>query len=188
MPHVPVSDVKTSNEIIQNAFIWYWLSTSKAHLRALIAATGLVILLKLDSNRRFFQPVWPWNFVMDDLEKTTTHLFYTTLSFVHHSKSMGEFKLESETLNSGQNRRLFCPVWLWNLTDDLENNRAPLLCCFKLCASFHSHQWNEAGVTVRKRSIWNKIDDFFVPCDLEIGRMTLQNNRAPLLCCFTPCE
>ena len=25
---------------------------------------------------------------------------------------------------------------------------------------------------------------FIVPCDLEIWRMTLKNNRAPLLCCF----
>ena len=39
----------------------------KANLKDLIAATGQVILLKLDSNRRFFQPVWPWNF-MDDPE------------------------------------------------------------------------------------------------------------------------
>ena len=31
--------------------------TNKANLRDLIAATGLVILLKLDSNRRFSAPV-----------------------------------------------------------------------------------------------------------------------------------
>ena len=30
---------------------------------------------------------------------------------------------------------IFCPMWPWNLTDDLENNRAPLLCYIKLCAS-----------------------------------------------------
>ena len=41
---------------------------NKANLRDLIAATGLVILLKLDSNRRIFQPMWPWN-LMDDPEK-----------------------------------------------------------------------------------------------------------------------
>ena len=34
-----------------NRFFW-----NKAYLRDLIAATGLVILLKLDSNRRFFRP------------------------------------------------------------------------------------------------------------------------------------
>ena len=63
----------------------------------------------------------------------------------------------------------------------LKNKRAPLLCYFKLCASFHSHLWIQNVVTVRKRQIWVKIRDFFVPCDLEIWWMTLKNNSAPLL-------
>ena len=42
--------------------------SNKAILRDLIAATSLVILLKLDSSRRFFQPMWPWN-LMDDPEQ-----------------------------------------------------------------------------------------------------------------------
>ena len=48
----------------------------------------------------------------------------------------------------------FCPVWPWNLADDLENNRAPLLCYFKLCVSFCSHMWIQTGVTVRKWLNW----------------------------------
>ena len=46
----------------RNAFLmkWYsfglWMMSNKANLRDLIAATGLVILLKLDLNRRFFSP------------------------------------------------------------------------------------------------------------------------------------
>ena len=36
----------------------------------------------------------------------------------------------------------------------LQNNRAPLLCYFKLCASFCSHWWIQTGVTVRKRLSW----------------------------------
>ena len=65
----------------------------------------------------------------------------------------------------------------------LKNNRAPLLCCFQLYAWFHSHQWIQTKVTVRKRSIRVKIGDLLsiVPCDLEIWRMTLKSNRAPLL-------
>ena len=62
-----------------------------------------------------------------------------------------------------------------------KNNRAPLLCYFKLCAAFRSHWRIQTGVTVRKRPIWVKIDDFLAPCDLEIWRMTLKNNIAPLL-------
>ena len=36
----------------------------------------------------------------------------------------------------------------------LKNNGAPLLCCFKLCASFHSYLWIQNGVTVWKRLNW----------------------------------
>ena len=51
-------------------------------------------------------------------------------------------------------------------------NRAPLLCCTKLCASFHSHQWIQTGVTVRKSSIVLKIPSFF-------SRVTLKLNGWP---------
>ena len=83
------------------------LKVNKANLRDLIAATGLVILLKLESNRRFFSP---------------------------------------------------CDLEIWWMTP--KNNRAPLLHYIKLCASFQIHQWIPTGVTVRKHSVWVKIDDF----------------------------
>ena len=65
-----------------------------------------------------------------------------------------------ETPNLGQNRWCFvpCDLEIWLMT--LENNRAPLLCCFKLCATFHSHRWIQTEVAVRKRPIWVKFDDF----------------------------
>ena len=137
---------------------------NKANLRDLIAATGLVILLKFDPNHRFFRlcdleiswmtlennraPLlyyiklcasfqihrwieteitvqkhsirvtigdflscvtlkfdgWPW--------KTIGHFFYTTPSFVHHFKSIGEFKLELQSGNAqfGSKSAMFCPV------------------------------------------------------------------------------
>ena len=52
----------------------------------------------------------------------------------------------------------------------LNNNRAPLLCYFKLCASLHNHWWIQTGVRVRKRPIWVKINDFFsrVPLQLDV--------------------
>ena len=58
-----------------------------------------------------------------------------------------------------------CDLAIWSMT--LKNNRAPLLCYFKLCASFRSHRWIQAGVTIRKRPIWVKINDF-------LSRVTLQ--------------
>ena len=134
--------------------------------------------------------VWPW--------KTIGYLFYTTSNIVHHFKSIGEVILElqtgnaqigdffvppdleidvwpwtrqiwgiwklrpaysPETPNLGQNRWCFvlCDLEIWWMT--LENNRAPLLCCFKLCATFHSHRWIQTGVAVRKRPTWVKFDD-----------------------------
>ena len=144
--------------------------------------------------------VWP--------RKIIGHLFYITSSFVHHLKPSvnSNWIYCPETLNWGQNRRIFvpCDLEIWRMI--LRNNRAPLLCFIKLCASFHTPRWIQTGVTVRKRSIRFKIGeflstkvtvqkhsirvkigDFFVPCDLEIWLMTSKNNRAPLLCYFKLC-
>ena len=82
---------------------------NQANLRDLIAATGLLILLKLDSNRRFSARVtfkfdgWP--------RKIIGHHFYTTSSSVHHIVAIGEFKLEysPETPNGGQIQRFLKP-------------------------------------------------------------------------------
>ena len=74
------------------------LGKNKANLRDLIAATGLIILLILDSNRRFSANVtlkldgWP--------KKTIGHLFYATLSFLHHFAAIGVFKLELQSENA----------------------------------------------------------------------------------------
>ena len=59
-----------------------------------------------------------------------------------------------ETPNLGQIRRFLepCDLEIWRMT--FKNNRAPLLCYFKLCAAFRSHWWIQTGVTVRKRLSW----------------------------------
>ena len=101
----------------------------QGNLRDLIAATGLVNLLKLDSNRRFFSPC--------DLE------ICGSKSIIFFSRVTLQFD-----------------VWPWKTTGHLFPG--PLLCYFKLCASFRSHWWIQTGVTVRTRPIWFKIDDFFL--------------------------
>ena len=116
--------------------------------------------------------------------KTIGHLFYATLSFAQHFKPLvySNWSYSQETLNSGQNWWFFVPHENGRMT--LKNNRAPLLCCFKLRESFHSHWWIQTGVTVRKRPIWVNIGQnrrLIYLCDLEIWGMTLKNNRAPLL-------
>ena len=201
--------------ILQNIY-------NKANLRDLIAATGLVIWLKLDSNRRSFSPCdleiwwmtsknyrapllhyiklrtssqtprwiqtgvtdrkrsirvktaiflssvtlkfngWPW--------KTIRYLLYTTLSFVHHLKSFGKFKIELQCGNTQfrQNRRIFvpCDLEIWWMT--LNINRGHLLCCFKLSASFHSHRWIKTKVTVWKRLIRVKISNLLSRVTLNL--------------------
>ena len=87
--HITLKNVKwqqTEQNILRKCLL-HW--QNKANLRDLIAGTGLVILLKLDSNHRFFSHVtlkfdwWP--------RKIIGHLFYITSSFVHHLKPLGEF-------------------------------------------------------------------------------------------------
>ena len=87
--------------------------------------------------------------------KTVGHLFYATLSFLHHFKAIGEFRpdLQSGNAQFGSKSGIFCPVWPWN-------NRAPLPSCLKLCASFHSHRWVQTKVTVWKLSIRVKMGDY----------------------------
>ena len=45
-----------------------------------------------------------------------------------------------------------CDLDIWQMI--LKNNRAPLLCYFKLCVWFHCHTSIQTGVTVRKRLSW----------------------------------
>ena len=91
------------------------------------------------------------------------------------------FNYSPETPNLGQIRRFLepCDLEIWRMT--FKNNRAPLLCYFKLCAAFHSHWWIQTGATVRKNAQSGSNSAILAPCDLEIWRMTLKNNRAPLL-------
>ena len=93
-----------------------------------------------------------------------------------------------ETPNLGQIRRFLepCDLEIWRMT--LKNNRAPLLCYLKLCASFRSHLCIQTGVTVRKRPIWVKFDDFQSRVTLKFDGWPWKTiNRAPLLCCFQLC-
>ena len=83
--------ISISNDIIK-FFLFYQKNTNvfenKANLRDLVAATGLVFLLKI-VNHQFFSTVtlkfdeWP--------RKTIGHLSYSTLSFLHPFKAICEF-------------------------------------------------------------------------------------------------
>ena len=127
--------------------------------------------------------MWLWN-LTDDLAKhySTSSVLHQAVCIISKPWVNLNWSYSPETLNLGQDRWFFvlCNLEIWWMT--LKNNRAPLLCCFKLCASLHSHQWIQievtvqkiklcasfqsqlwvqASVTVRKCSIWVKISFFF---------------------------
>ena len=109
--------------------IHWWIQTGftvqKRSIRVQIGDMLSCVALKFDG--------WPW--------QTIGHLFYATSSFVQHFVAIGVFKLEllSGTAQSGSNSTIFkpCDLEIWQMT--LQNNRAPLLCYFKLCTSFRTH-------------------------------------------------
>ena len=83
---------------------------NKANLRDFIAATGLVIsnwiqIVNFSARVTVKFDGWP--------RKTIGHFFYTTSSFVHHFKSIGEFKLDLQSKNAqfGSELVIFYPVW-----------------------------------------------------------------------------
>ena len=105
----------SSNSIYGN---WKQNKKNKANLRDLIAAVGLVIsnwiqIVNFSARVTVKFDGWP--------RKTIGHFFYTTSSFVHHFKSIGEFKLDLQSRNAqfGLEMVIFYPVWPWNLMDDL---------------------------------------------------------------------
>ena len=61
-----------------------WVTVRKRSIRVKIGNFLSRVILKIDE--------WP--------SKTTGHLVYTTLSFLHHFKAMGEFKLELQSGNA----------------------------------------------------------------------------------------
>ena len=149
----------------------------------LIAATGLVLLLKIGFKLSIFQPVWPWWMTLKN--NRAPHLYYVkhSASFHGHHWIQTGVALRKRSIRVKiSNFFVPCDLQMWQMT--LKNNEAPVLYYIKLCASFQSHGRIQTGVTARRCSVRIKICDFF----LEIWRMTLKNNKAPLLCHCKLCE
>ena len=119
--------------------------------------------------------------------KIKGHLFYTTSSFVHHFKSIGEFKLELQSRNpqlrSKSANCVPCDLEIW-WTILKKTIGLLFYATFSFVSSFQNIGEFKPEVTVRKRSIRAKSAIFVVPYDFEIWRMTLKNNSTPPLCCF----
>ena len=114
------------------------------------------------SNATIFRAMRHWK-LTDDLQKQmgTSSMLLQALCSISYPLVNSNWSNSPETPNLGQIRQSLepCDLQIWRMT--LKNDRAPLLCHFKLCVSFHTHWWIEIWDTVRKRSIRVKIDDFF---------------------------
>ena len=129
--------------------------------------------LNSGQSQRFFIPrdleIW-WMTLKNNRAPLLCYIMLCASFQSHGLNSNWSYSLE--TLNSGQNRQFFvpCDLEIWWMT--LKNYRAPLLCHFQVCASFHSRWWIKTKVTVRKPSIRVKIGDL-------LSRVTLKFNRWP---------
>ena len=86
------------------------------------------------------------------------------------------------------NTAIVCPMWPWNLTDDLGKTIGHLL----YAASNLVHHFITIGefkleLQSGNAQFGSKLA-IFCPRDLEFWRMTLENNMAPLLHCFKLCS
>ena len=161
------------------------MAKNKVNLRDLIAATGLVILLKFDPNHRFFSPcdleIW-W------MTSKNYRATLPTSSFVHF-KSIGELKLKLQSGNAQFGSKLAnflsCVTlkfdgWPWKTIWHLFYTTSSFVHHFKATVNSHGSYSPEMVNSGQNRK-------FFVLCDLKIWRITLKNNRAPLLSCFKLC-
>ena len=101
--------------------------------------------------------LWPWPFAWTSLLSLviTPENFMMIRWWEHGEKGVTDGQTDGRTdrQTDGLNQSYSCLV-------AAKNNRTPFQCYFKLCASFRSHWWIKTGVTVRKRPIWVKFDDF----------------------------
>ena len=95
-------------------------NSNKANLKDLIAATGLVILLKLASNRRFFSPcdLEIWWMTSKNYRAPLVHYIKLCASYQNPRWNQTGVTVWKRSIQV-KIGDFFCPVWPWNLMDDL---------------------------------------------------------------------
>ena len=154
---------------------------NKANVRDLIAVTGLVILVKLDSNQLFFSPcdleIWrlTWK------RNRAPLLYYIKLcaSFQIHWWIQAGVTVRNRSIRAKISD--FLSVWPWNMVDNIENQQgtSSILCqawCIISKPSVNSN-FSYSPKTLNPSQIWR-----FSSCvTLKFDGSPLQNNMAPLL-------
>ena len=112
--------------------------------------------------------LWPWPFAWTSLLTMviTPENFMMIRWWEHGEKGVtdGQTDRRTDRQTDRQTENTICRA-AWSQL----KNRAPPLCYFKLCASFRIYWWIPTGVTVRKQSIWVKLDDLFSRVTLKFG-------------------
>ena len=78
-------------------------------------------------------------------------------------------------------------MWPWNLTDDLEKQYDMFSMLFQALCIISQSSVNSNLCYSPETSNLGKKQRYFVMCDLEIGQMTLKNNRMHLPCYLKLC-
>ena len=127
-----------------------------------------------------FHLVWPL-YLMYNLKKNK-HIFYANSIFAHDLVAIGEFIVELQTGSARFRLKSsffgLCDLEIWWMTS--KNNGVPLLCNFNLVHHFVAICELQLELQPGNSQYESKSSILFGLCDLEIWRMTLKNNRAPL--------
>ena len=118
--------------------------------------------LNSGQDRWFFLALWPRNFTVDPPKQLgTSSMLLQALCIISYPLMNSNWSYSPETPNLDQIWRFLdpCDLEIWRMT--LENNRAPLLCYFTLCASLHTHWWFQSPVTVRNDQFGSKSTIFY---------------------------
>ena len=113
-------------------------------------------------------------------QKVTGHLFFTTSGLVHRFKSICEFTVRKRSIwfkigNSISRVTFKFDGGPWKTTWHIFYATLSFVI---IPHSWVNSNWSYSLETSNSGQNW----PHFVPCDLEIWRMTLKDNRAPLLC------
>ena len=149
------------------------LCNNKANLRDLIAATGLVILLKFDPNHPFFSPCYLEIWWMNLENNRAPLLFYIKLcaSFQSHgwirTGVSGNTPFWVKIGNFLSRVTLKFDGWPWKTIGHLFYVASSFVYCFIAISEFKP-ELQSGNAQFGTKSM------FFVPCDLEIWQMTLK--------------
>ena len=121
-----------------------------------------------------FQPVWPWNLMDQPKNNRPPLLYYIKLCASFQIHQWIQTGVTVWNTQCGSKLMIFCSVWPWNLTDDLEKQKG----LFNSTPIFVHHivAIGELKLELQfgNAKFGSKSTIFFYLCDLAIWRMTLE--------------